>query len=97
MTSTQDESVIEWAARAIFLCPEYTGDPPPPECEWDETDERICKALARAAIAALREPTDMVAMAGQHAAEPEVHLFRDDAATIWRAMIDHILSEQERA
>lgn len=99
MTSTH-ESMIDRVAGAIYDSEEYGAA----GAEWDRIDARICRAYARAAIAALREPTIEMCDAATRATsaflaleQRGVDLRRLKHSIRWRAMIDHILSEQGRA
>ncbi|WIW90949.1 hypothetical protein K3M67_18040 (plasmid) [Sphingobium sp. V4] len=78
---------IERAARAMYESVQ-------PEWDWDDPDAELLRRMyrdnARAAIGAIREPTDAVVSAGYN------ELVRyNSAADAWRAMIDVILGEQD--
>lgn len=81
------ESMVERVARAIAGCQQEIGAD-----KW-----RYCLPEARAAIEAMREPTDAMIMAAEWA-EPE---YREDDRDMaiqfkaeWRAAIDAALNEQ---
>jgi len=63
----------------------------PPACE-------LCTREARAAILAMREPTEAMVSAGEiTGTESEIgddRITDYDLADVWKAMIDHILAEQ---
>ena len=49
------EEIVERTGLAVWRATEYTGDPAIGIDDWDEIDERICKALARAVLRAFAE------------------------------------------
>ena len=84
-------TMIDRVARA--LCIDFV-----PDADWDyiksmpvhPLGDRFT-ALARKAIAAMREPTDaMIDEAWEHTADP---CWRENVADAWRAAIDAALSE----
>tara|TARA_R100000479_G_scaffold176487_1_gene131331 strand:- start:24691 stop:24954 length:264 start_codon:yes stop_codon:yes gene_type:complete len=86
MTNPQPESMIGRVARAMrgsaksdeasILCEEFAG--------WGEDEDFIL--LARAAIEAMREPTDVMVAAAYRDHIP-------DGADAWQAMIDAAMGE----
>jgi hypothetical protein len=73
--------MIDRVALAIYRDNAYTGSSVDwTDEQWDEVDERICKQIARVAIAAMREPTEAMKAAGRE------HVFV--CSDSWRAMID---------
>lgn len=70
--------IVERAAKAMVEKCEGT-----PLEQLTEYDRDIMRNAARAAIAALREPSDAMIEAGEMC----------DAADVWRSMIDAILTE----
>jgi hypothetical protein len=84
MSTGNATEAVERVARALW---DAAGDLRDPE-RWDETSERFrddYRRRARAAIAALREPTEAMILAGVH------HDNMGDMAGRWRAMIDAAL------
>ena len=88
---------IERAARAMY-------DAVHPEWDWNDPDaellRRMYKENARAAIAALREPDDLMVQAGAEIVrhiglEESDEAFLNDAANTWRLMVDAALAEGE--
>lgn len=88
---------IERAARAMY-------DVVQPEWDWNDPDAELLRRMyrknARAAIAALREPDDLMVQAGaeivRHIGPDESdEAFLSDAANIWRLMADAALAERE--
>ncbi|WP_235523646.1 hypothetical protein [Sphingobium sp. Leaf26] len=69
-------TMIERAARAMY-------DNVRPDWDWDDPDAELLRRMyrdnARAAIGALREPSDAVTSAGY----------------AWTAMVDAVLAEQD--
>lgn len=72
---------------------------PCPFCNWEpdertpDHDETGCMWLARAAIAAMREPTEAMVEAA-YASEDTGYEFShrgDEAPAVWRAMVDEAL------
>ncbi|ANI78484.1 hypothetical protein [Sphingobium sp. EP60837] len=88
---------IERAARAMYNAVK-------PEWDWNDPDAELLRRMyrenARAAIAALREPDDLMVQAGAEivrhigAAESD-EAFLNDAANTWRLMIDAAVAERE--
>lgn len=85
--------IVERVAVAIF---KRARD----ESDWSEIseDERHqWRADARAAIAAMREPTETMPMAGFHAAfetsDEPVYVGDHEIRKMWRAMIDDALAD----
>jgi hypothetical protein len=81
---------IERVARALWTSV-AAQDEPQPKAGWEEFISQ-----ARAIIYALREPTEIMIEAGSEfikadAVELSDAAGRDDAANIWRAMIDTAL------
>jgi hypothetical protein len=79
-----EQSMIERVARAI-------GD-------WDSgramvLDANDCRQIARAALEALREPTEGMLLPGAETL-PDYDPGCDDAKNCWQAMIDAALSEK---
>ncbi|WP_240334326.1 hypothetical protein [Sphingobium estronivorans] len=78
-------STLERAARAMYETVQS-------EWDWDDPDAELLRRMyrdnARAAIRAIREPTETVVNAGYN----ELVCY-NSAADAWRAMIDAILSE----
>lgn len=75
--------MVEWVARAMFAASE-------PASDWDDEGGRHqeqWRTEARAAILAMREPTDRMVRAGRIPA-PVRH---EEAAMVYRAMIDEAL------
>lgn len=88
------DSMVERVARAAQCewsqAQELIGLPPE---EWDGLKEPVrhyWRVTARAAIAAMREPTEAMLVAGHqaHAADPNSVL-----PAVWRAMINAVLAE----
>lgn len=84
--------MVERVARAIY----YAGWPEPPTMprnRWEalsDEERALCRRMARAAIAAMREPTEeMVDAAGSDLADCE----NDQIIAAFRAMIDAALIE----
>jgi len=74
--------MIERVAEIIHKYPYFTGEE--------------CKAIAKAAIAAMREPTDDMVAAGAvfHIRERDLNGYnksKNDAKVSWQAMIDEAL------
>lgn len=84
---TRAMTMIERAARAMY-------DNVQPDWEWDDPDAELLRRMyrdnARAAIRALREPSDAVTSAGHDAL-----LSHNSAGNAWRAMVDAVLVEQD--
>jgi hypothetical protein len=87
----------ERAAKAMY-------DSVKPEWEWSDPGAEFLRRMyrdnVRAAIAALREPDDLMVQAGaeivRHIGPDESdEAFLNDAANIWRLMVDAVLSERE--
>jgi hypothetical protein len=70
------DNMIERVARALYAM-EYSGD---------STTAEFWERMARAAIEAMREPTQAMLDAG----EPQVL-----TETVWRSMIDAVLHNEE--
>jgi hypothetical protein len=82
-------TMIEKVARALAkVYARGTGDDEVAANRYADSFWRKFKDDARAAIEAMREPTDAMLGAG----EGETH---DDPAPVWAAMIDRALSEGE--
>ena len=88
---------IERAARAIYEAVQ-------PEWHWNDPEAELSRRMyrknARAAIAALREPDDLMMQAGaeivRHIGPDESEdTFLNDAANTWRLMVDAALAERE--
>lgn len=85
---------IERAARAMY-------DTVQPEWEWDDPDAELMRRMyrenARAAILAIREPSEAMVRAGGANMDHEGATLPDEleqrASTSWRAMIDAMLEE----
>ncbi len=86
---------IERAAKAMY-------DAVQPEWDWNDPDGELLRQLyrdnARAAIAALRDPDELMIRAGaeiiRHIGPDESDdAFLNDAANTWRLMVDAALSE----
>ncbi|WP_311267839.1 hypothetical protein [Sphingobium sp. WCS2017Hpa-17] len=84
---TRAVTMIERAARAMY-------DNVQPEWDWDDPDAELLRRMyrdnARAAIRALREPSDAVTNAGYNEL-----LCYNSAGNAWRAMVDAVLAEQD--
>ena len=88
---------IERAARAMY-------DAVQPEWDWNDPDTELLRRMyrenARVAIAALREPDELMIRAGaeivRHIGPDESEdAFLNDAANTWRLMVDAALAERE--
>ncbi len=71
--------IIERVARAI-----HAADEPGELADANEAHRRFCYDAARAAIEAMREPTEAMLIEGCHGS----HVTQEDS---WRAMIDEAL------
>lgn len=80
------ESMIERVARAIF------SDRYPDE-DWKEYQKRDYCGHARAAIEAMREPTDAMVDSG-HSRPNDFQHGQTTVVEIYEAMIDAVLSEK---
>ncbi|HEX7852482.1 MAG TPA: hypothetical protein VF503_02185 [Sphingobium sp.] len=87
---------IERAAKAMY-------DAVQPDWDWKDPDaellRRIYRESARAVIAALREPDELMIQAGaeivRHIGPDESdEAFLNDAANTWRLMVDAALAER---
>ena len=87
---------IECAARAMH-------DAVQPEWDWNDPDAELLRQLYRknacAAIAAIREPDEFMMHAGAEIARQvgpneSDHAFLNDAANMWRLMVDAALAER---
>jgi hypothetical protein len=74
------DDMIERVARAVAKCQNGEDD------DWE-----YYKNEARAALAAMREPTEEMMLAGERANEP----LDSPAYTTWRAMIDAALGGKQ--
>lgn len=89
------DSMIERVARAMWLKKEALTAPPRVSWENAEPKDRdFMLAVARAAIEAMREPSEAVTLAGEVAIETAGSFHTND---IWKAMIDAALSEDGAA
>lgn len=92
-------SMVEKVARAIYEATPFPNTEGPYEAQTDEY-RRMCKVLARAAIEALREPTEEMANEGMNAgtdADDPYEPGNMSSATIpiWQAMLDAALKEAD--
>jgi hypothetical protein len=85
--------IVERVARAIYLVP-VGGREDPYAQRWDELREKhqdAFRAIARAAIEAMREPTEAM-MAGVDCAGEKAEWLSGKAWKVgWQAMIDEAL------
>lgn len=88
---------IERAAKAMY-------DAVQPEWDWNDPDAELLRRMyrdnARVAIAALREPDELMIQAGAEivrhiGAEESEDAYLNDATNTWRLMIDAALAERE--
>jgi len=88
---------IERAAHAMYAAVQ-------PEWDWNDPDAELLRHMyrenARVAIKAIREPDELMAQAGAeivgHVGPDEPHeAYLNDAAEIWRLMIDAALGERQ--
>jgi len=88
---------IERAAKAMY-------DAVQPDWEWSDPEAELLRRMYRenalAAIAALREPDELMIQAGaeivRHISPDESDdAFLNDAANIWRLMVDAALGERK--
>lgn len=88
---------IERAAKAMY-------DAVQPEWAWDDPDAELLRRMyrenARAALASLREPDDLMIQAGaeivRHISPDESSdAFLNDAGNVWRLMVDAALAERK--
>lgn len=86
---------LERAARAMY-------DNVQPEWDWDDPDAELLRRMyldnARAALNAVREPTDAMKSAGAEvtrfiAPDEGDGAYESEAANTWRFMISALLSE----
>lgn len=88
--------MVERVARAIWE--EWWT--PPPKLSWDEAadgNKRVGRLIARAAIAAMREPTDAMKEAGLKvimASWDYGGMDQDTEIDAWQVMIDAALEER---
>jgi hypothetical protein len=90
------KSPIERAARAMY-------DTVDPEWEWDDPEAELLRRMyrenAKAAILALKEPSEVMVDAGAdvvrnvNTAESDFAV-RDDTKSVWNMMIDAALGEE---
>lgn len=92
--SDAEESMVEGVARAIY---EATG----PSLSWEHvaTPRKRCRDQARAAIAAMREPTEAMRAAQDDCLKSELGGLHDSAywsegwpKELWTSMIDAALA-----
>lgn len=83
--------MVERIARAIMLADGHNNPENPPRFPTDFSAKEASeyRSAARAAIAAMREPTEAMLAASGRLNHP-----RD--AEIWRAMIDAVLADDSR-
>ena len=89
---------IERAAKAMY-------DAVQPEWDWNDPDAELLRRMyrenARVAISALRDPDEFMIQSGaeiiRHISSDESNdAFLNDAANIWRFMVDAALSDREQ-
>ncbi len=86
-------AMVERVARAIAVCPTaYDVNTRVWETEVQAFREE-CLALARAALEALRDPTDGMIAAATRASAAAGHVYAEYCPLIWRAMIDAALAD----
>lgn len=90
MSAETMTSMIERVAREMHREWYECGRQIPPPFPTDRFEIERWHAVARAAIKAMREPTDMII----HAGDAESMRFRGEALQIWRGMIDAVLAEK---
>ena len=82
------ETLVERMARAIA---QASGEPWFPESERSRFNNHW-RYKALAALRAIREPTERMAMAPYH---PDIHDDHMPAEVVWQAMIDAAIAEAE--
>lgn len=96
--------MIERVARAAFAAWRQrmidTGERPDAMAmsfsDLDKSEREFALIHARAVIVAMREPTEAMVSAGNHAIEPDSRLFYKRVADeAWQAMIDAALARAE--
>lgn len=91
-----EETMVERVARAIFREGFHADEPESVvAAKWEEWPEsrQQCRRRARAAIAAMREPTDDMKFAAIEGCDADLGLV--EAREIWQAMIDAALEGQK--
>jgi len=92
--------ILERMARAIMdhgLWPGSFDDPGHLKNAWD-IERKRCRELARAALTAMREPTEAMVVAGCGEIIPQdmdTNNVREQAHDCWRAMIDAALVQEQ--
>lgn len=91
--------MVERVARAVYekiaLDPDWDDAPLTEDqrvAQDDDPSQEACRAIARAAIAAMRDPTEGMCLAGQEA-KLTIDFGKPPNGGIWRAMIDAALKE----
>lgn len=87
--------MVERVAKAVFD-EANRQQPHPSDKEWAQAsvqDKGAAHSFARAAIAAMREPTEAMAVAGAKTVEGHVWLTGESIHRRWQAMIDAALAE----
>ena len=85
-------TMLEKVAKALYEHG-YVGDWPPTREVDLNMDANYFRALARAAIQAMREPNDTMLLAALKMGEPEDRVVWTKAKSVWHDMIDAALNE----
>ena len=105
MTESQEMTVIERAARALWQDRKDAGDYSPADTWEDapESDQAACRRKARAVLQAIREPsegmlpdphrTDTALYQAVRVMEDQSVSSADAFRVVWQAMIDAALAE----
>jgi len=87
---------LEAVARAIYENDVRTQQPPINNYPWEnqnETSRSVYRDMARAALSAIREPTERMRNAGAYASREQGSF---EPSPAFRAMIDSILDQGEQ-
>lgn len=90
-----DVEMVERVARALWNAESVRATDRPRRSEWADESEKTQESwryMARAAIEALREPTEVIMRA--HHVVPDDADYKERIADNWRALIDAILKEE---
>lgn len=102
MPSTVSDDMVERIAEALWQSESLRASDRLRRTVWDdllEQDRAKWRGLARAAIAAMRQPTDAMEKSGNRALTDNglSDVESDDATVAWETMIDAALSEPTEA